>query len=1046
LCTPNPDVPLQLTPLASGYSLIDEEGNVETYNSGGQLASITDKTGYTQTLAYNNAGLLLSVVDSHGRTLTFGYTNGYLTSVTEPNGSVIQYGYDSSQRLTTVTYPEKSAIAYQYSLSGLLTTVVDETNHAYATFTYDAEGRATDDSLAGGVDAVSIVYNANGNPSITDVFGVARTYQYQLVQGRHKFSALLGAPCVYCNAGASSTYDSNGYPASTTDFNGNVTATTYNAAGLLTRRIEAEGTSAQRTTTFVWNTALRAPLTRTVMDANGNVVETVQWIYNSNGQTLARCEIDPTNDAATGYTCSNTGAVPAGVRRWTYTYCAAVDTTQCPIVGLMLTVTGPRTDTTQTTSYSYYLGSSAAGCGTPGAACYQAGDLHTVTDAMGHVTTIASYDANGRPTRITDANGINTDMTYTPRGWLASRSMNGFTTSFTYTPYGAVQTATDADSVTTTYGYDAAHRLVKITDALGDAVQYTLDAAGNKTAEQVYDVSGTLHQRLSRTFNTLGQLTKVMDGLNQTVFDASGSNSYDANGNLVQSADGLGIQRQLGYDALSRLVQTVDNYNGSDTATQNTKTTYQYDSLDRLTQVTDPSNLNTAYSYDGLSDTTGQQNPDTGATSRTFDAAGNMLTSTDAKGITATMSYDALNRPLTVSYPDNTQNITYTYDEANSITGCSSSYPTGRLTRIIENSVTTVYCYDAWGRVIQKQKVTAAATTATGYSYTAAGRLSGIVYADGSMVTYVRDGDGRVQSISATPPHGTAAAVVSGVIYQPFGPVNGYTLGNGQQITRTYDANCRLTDLASPAFTLHVARDVMGDITAIGNAAGANPATETYSYDPLYRLTAVTEANGSVLESITYNPTGDRLSKTGPGLDTGAYSYNPNTHQLVTTGNSALTVDADGNTTAVNQAGSAYGFGYSDRNRMTVAQLGGNTIAYYTYDALGQRIQKVANSQTESYVYNEAGQVLAEYGVTNRDYIWMDGIPVANIDTSSGSSTMTYVTADQLGTPRAIADASGNTVWQLPYQGNPWASSRRRATDTPTTCDLRVSMRMPRLG
>ncbi|QAU22622.1 hypothetical protein EO087_00390 [Dyella sp. M7H15-1] len=51
-----------------------------------------------------------------------------------------------------------------------------------------------------------------------------------------------------------------------------------------------------------------------------------------------------------------------------------------------------------------------------------------------------------------------------------------------------------------------------------------------------------------------------------------------------------------------------------------------------------------------------------------------MLTSTDAKGITAAMTYDALNRLLTVSYPDNTQHITYAYDEANSITGCSSAY------------------------------------------------------------------------------------------------------------------------------------------------------------------------------------------------------------------------------------------------------------------------------------------------------------------------------------------------------------------------------------
>ena len=82
---------------------------------------------------------------------------------------------------------------------------------------------------------------------------------------------------------------------------------------------------------------------------------------------------------------------------------------------------------------------------------------------------------------------------------------------------------------------------MKITDALGNYVQYTLDAAGNKTAEQVYDTSGTLHKSLSRTFNTLGQLTKVMDGLSHTVFDASASGSYDANGNQVQSADGLGI-------------------------------------------------------------------------------------------------------------------------------------------------------------------------------------------------------------------------------------------------------------------------------------------------------------------------------------------------------------------------------------------------------------------------------------------------------------------------------------------------------------------------
>ena len=454
--------------------------------------------------------------------------------------------------------------------------------------------------------------------------------------------------------------------------------------------------------------------------------------------------------------------------------------------------------------------------------------------------------------------------------------------------------------------------------------------------------------------------------------------------------------------------------------TANTTTTYTYDAQDRLTGVTDPSGLNTTYSYDGLSDPTGQVSPDTGTTARTFDAAGNVLTATDAKSNTVTYTYDAGNRRLSASYADATQNITYAYDEPNSTTGCSTSYPIGRLTRIIENAVTTVYCYDARGNVIQKQQITSAGTDTTGYAVTAAGRLSGIVYPSSTMVSYSRDADGRIQSISVTPPTGSASTAVSNVTYQPFGPVSGYTLGNGQQIVRTYDANYRLTDLISPAFNLHVARDAMGDITAIGNAPGANPATETYSYDPLYRLTAVTEANGTTLESVTYNQTGDRLTKSGSGLATGTYSYNPNTHQLIATGNAARSVDADGNTTAISAAGSTYGFGYNDRNRMTVAQLGGSTVGSYTYNAFNERIQKVANSATERYDYNEGMQLLGEYGATNRDYIWMDGIPVANVDTSGAASTLAYVTADQLGTPRAIADGSGNTEWQNAYQGNPW--------------------------
>ncbi|MFC3651861.1 RHS repeat domain-containing protein, partial [Dyella humi] len=76
--------------------------------------------------------------------------------------------------------------------------------------------------------------------------------------------------------------------------------------------------------------------------------------------------------------------------------------------------------------------------------------------------------------------------------------------------------------------------------------------------------------------------------------------------------------------------------------------------------------------------------------------------------------------------------------------------------------------------MIQKQKITAAGTDTTGYSYTTAGRLSSVVYASGTLVSYTRDGNGRIQSVSVTLPGGSASTVVSNVTYQPFGPVSGY--------------------------------------------------------------------------------------------------------------------------------------------------------------------------------------------------------------------------------------------------------------------------------
>jgi YD repeat-containing protein len=64
------------------------------------------------------------------------------------------------------------------------------------------------------------------------------------------------------------------------------------------------------------------------------------------------------------------------------------------------------------------------------------GDLASVMDALGHVTSITSYDANGRPLTIVDPNGVTTSLTYDLRGRLTSRTVATLTSAYAYDKAG----------------------------------------------------------------------------------------------------------------------------------------------------------------------------------------------------------------------------------------------------------------------------------------------------------------------------------------------------------------------------------------------------------------------------------------------------------------------------------------------------------------------------------------------------------------------------------------------------------------------------------
>jgi RHS repeat-associated protein len=268
--------------------------------------------------------------------------------------------------------------------------------------------------------------------------------------------------------------------------------------------------------------------------------------------------------------------------------------------------------------------------------------------------------------------------------------------------------------------------------------------------------------------------------------------------------------------------------------------------------------------------------------------------------------------------------------------------------------------------------------------------------------------------------------LVSNVTYLPFGPLNILTFGNGRSLTKAYDQNYRIASVAdsvgsnplSQVFTLNA----VGDLTGLTERTGASTTvSRTYTYDGLDRLTA--QKNGATnVEAFTYDPTGDRLSKTAGTTKT--YTYSPTSHRLTAVGSVSRTYLAAGETDVVGTGLSKTDYNYDERHRLTGIASSTNPVSYQ-YNGLGQRVSKKAGQLAATltqYVYDESGHLLGEYtnaGTRLKEYVWLDDTIVAVLNTFDGS-TYQFVETDQLGTPRAVVHPTKNVIaWR--WDMNPTA-------------------------
>ncbi|WP_177198165.1 DUF6531 domain-containing protein [Nitrosomonas communis] len=636
--------------------LVSIEDSVETYNPSGQLLSIADRAGRTQSFIYDTDNRLIAVNDDVGRALRLTYdSSNRIATLTDLAGGIYRYSYDTSGNLTGVTYPDNTFRIYHYNepaytsdsdLPYALTGITDENGVRFATYRYAQGGETISTEHANGINRYQLTYNSDNSTTVTDPIGTQRTYYFQTVLGVVKSAGQSQPGGSGCGPTASSIiYDDNGNITSETDFNGNKTCYSYD----LSRNLEIariEGLSAEQTCPD--NLVSYTPTANTTTTERVILTDWHSIFYLPIRTTEAERETSIEYDNYGNLTrYSLKDLATQATRTWTASYLYHPN---MPGVMIQSMMDGPRTDVADITTLDYYAPD--ATCISEHSGCR--GQIKQITNALGHVTQITRYNPHGQPEEIIDPNGLITTLTYDARQRLLSRTIGGETTQYDYDAVGELIKLTHPDGSFIRYSYDPAHRLIQIADNLGNRTDYTLDAIGNRIKEEVFDPVNTLTQTRQREFDALNRLWKAIGAQNQI-----NELGYDPNGNLKQSRNPLARITTQKFDVLDRLIQINDPAGGPSQQT--------YDVLDRVVSVTDPKAVTTTYTYNGLNDLIRENSADRGTTTYTYDTTGNLVSRTDARGIVEMTTYDALNRPINRTYTTQTgipgtAAITWHYD------------------------------------------------------------------------------------------------------------------------------------------------------------------------------------------------------------------------------------------------------------------------------------------------------------------------------------------------------------------------------------------------
>ena len=812
-----------LSQTGDGWVLHTNKGEIEKYDIFGKLVEVI-ADGRTVSISYESGSRIDKITADDGTYVTFGFSINSTNeikpqTITDLNGNQWIFGYTDRNMLETIQYPDNTIKTFHYENNNkhLLTGItnrhaIGQVGKRFATYGYDSENRANyekhhakdfnDNDI--NVEELSIVYNNDNTRTITNSRGEVSTYEVEQNNGLWQIKSITGPGCSSCsNDNSYFEYDpvTNDLISKTVD---GVTTKyfNYDNKGQYAFKIEAFGTVDARRTDYTYDARFISKITSmTEASIFGSNNKVTNYVYDAKGQmtSMTKSGFQPNGTAVS--------------RTTTYEYAGPFNQ--------ISKITDPMGNENL---FWYYPETNPVP--------ERRNRLKRVTGPDGIFNRKdIRWSATGKVTEEKRPNGIVITNSYDVDNdrLITSTQSDGnknIVTQFTYLATGHIESVTrnfgTPEASTLSLTYDGALRVTRVTDQLGNYVEYELDTEGNQLGERTYDPNSTLKKQITQIFDAYDYVDSMTQSGVTTDYD------YGTNGVLDSQENGNNITTEYSYDNLKRLSQINQDYQGTNSATANTTTGFTYDAGQRVKTVTDARNNTTTYNYDDFGNLISLVSPDTGTTHYVYDLNGNMTSKTDAKGVTVNMTYDARNRITSIDYADNNLDTTFVYDQG--------SNSTGRLSSFTDQSGSTTFTYDSFGGLLDKTQVsTGAASRNIGASYDAYNRMSSMTYPSGVTLNYEYNDLNQVNRITTTI-DGQAEAVVDQVSYLPFGPATSINYGNGKNYNANFDDGYRLIDYSyGTDITAVYAYDNNHNITAITRESAAN--NDSFGYDNLDRLT-----------------------------------------------------------------------------------------------------------------------------------------------------------------------------------------------------------------